>query len=112
QGSSSHSAELDFALEGGERIIVPQGGSITVSYQDGTELRVKGDSAIALGEEQPGAAKQVRIERGEVVAKVKQQLAGPMRFATPHASATAPASLLRLVVTEESTLLDVSEGKV
>jgi concanavalin A-like lectin/glucanase superfamily protein/FecR-like protein len=112
QGGESHAAEIDDALQGNQRIIVPRGGAITITYQDGSELRVKGDSAVTFGDEQPAAAKQIRIERGEVVAGVKQQLAGPMRFTTPHAVITAPASLLRLVVTDESTLLDVSEGKV
>src|SRR5262245_57930716 len=109
---SSDAAKVGDSLEGSQRILVPRGGSITLTYQDGTELRVKGDSAVTFGDEQPADAKQVRIERGEVVADIKQQPVGPMRFSTPHAVATAPKSLLRLVVTEESTLLDVSEGKV
>jgi ferric-dicitrate binding protein FerR (iron transport regulator) len=112
QGDDSDAAEVDDALEGGQRILVPQGGSITFTYQDGTELRVKGDSAVTFAEEQPTAAKQIRIERGEVVANIKPQAAGPMQFTTPHAVAEAPQSLLRLVVDVESTLLDVSEGKV
>src|SRR5436190_7218971 len=111
QDGESTVAELDGALESGEQIVVPQGGSITLTYQDGTELRVKGDSAVTFGADEPGAAKQIRIARGEVVATVKPQPAGPMRFTTPHAVAVAPVSILRLVVSDE-TVLDVSEGKV
>lgn len=111
-GSQSSAAEIDLALEGGQRIVVPRGGSIVFTYNDGTELRVKGDSAITFGEEQPGGAKQIRIEQGEVVVNVKLQAGVPMRLMTPHAVATASAALLRLVVADESTLLDVSEGKV
>src|SRR5262249_36429366 len=105
-GGQSSAAEVDFALEGGQRIVVPRGGSIVFAYQDGTELRVKGDSAVTFGDEQPGAAKQIRIEQGEVVANVKPQAAGAMRLTTPHAAATASAALLRLVVADDSTLLD------
>src|SRR5688572_18411524 len=109
QNGESQPAEIDGALESGQRITVPRGGSITFTYQDGTELRVKGNSSVTFGADQPAAAKQIRIDRGEVVASIKLQPAGPMRFTTPHAVAAAPASLIRLVVTEDGTLLDVSE---
>jgi hypothetical protein len=109
---SSENAEVDGALENGQRIMVPRGGWLTLSYEDGSELRIKGDSAVTIGSGKPEALKQIHIDHGEVVAAIKPQLAGNVRFTTPHAMASAPASLLRLVVTEENTLLDVSEGKV
>jgi hypothetical protein len=118
QNGDLEPAEVDGAVESGQQIVVPRGGSVSLTYEDGTEIRVKGDvngdSSVTFGEEQPGAAKQIHIVRGEVVATVKPQTAGPMRFTTPHAiaTATAPASLLRLIVSDESTQLDVSEGKV
>jgi hypothetical protein len=116
QEGESDTIEVDGALEGGQRIVVPRGGSITFSYDDGTEIRVKGaddgGSSITFGQEEPGAAKHIRVERGEIVAKIKPQPAGPMQLITPHAIAHAPASVLRLVVTDENTLLDVSEGMV
>jgi hypothetical protein len=112
QNGESQPAEVDGALESGQLVTVPRGGSVTISYQDGTELRVKGNSSVSFGAEQPTAAKQIRIDRGEVVATIKPQPAGAMRFTTPHAIAAAPASHIRLVVTEEGTLLDVSEGEV
>lgn len=112
QRGDSEAAEKDGSLAGGQRLVVPRGASITLRYKDGTELKIKGDSAVTMGSEKPEAIKQIRIERGEVVANIKPQLAGAMRFATPHAVAVAPMSFLRLVVAEESTLLDVSEGQV
>jgi hypothetical protein len=112
QNGESEAAEKDGALEAGQRIVVSRGASIALKYEDGTELKIKGDSAVTMGSEKPEAIKQIRIERGEIVANIKPQLAGAMRFTTPHAVAVAPMSLLRLVVTDESTQLDVSEGKV
>src|SRR5947208_16445383 len=85
---------------------------IVLSYEDGTELRIKGDTIVRLGDQQPAAAKRLRIDKGEVIVSVKLQPAGAMRFITPHATATAQSSLLRLVVSDEKTLLDVSEGRV
>ena len=108
----AETAKVNGELESGQRIVVPRGGLITFAYKDGTELRVKGDSAVTFGSEEPRAVKQIRIERGEVIANVKPQVAGPMRLTTSHAVAIAPASVLRLVVTDENTLLDVSEGQV
>jgi hypothetical protein len=114
--SDATKAEVDSAVESGQRLVVPRGAQVSVRYDDGTEIRVKGDplgdSLVIFGTEEPGKSKEIRIERGEVVATVKPQ---PLRFVTPHAVATAPASTpstLRLVVAEDSTLLDVSEGKV
>jgi hypothetical protein len=116
QDGVSDAAEVDGSLEGGQRIVVPRGGSITFSYEDGTEIRVKGadngGSAITFGQQAPGAVKHIRVEQGEIVAKIKPQAFGPMQLVTPHAIADAPASVLRLVVTDENTLLDVSEGTV
>lgn len=112
QDGDSSAAEMDGALESGQQIVVPPGGFISIRYQDDTEIRVKGDAAVTFGVEQPGAAKEIHIERGEVVARVTPQLVGPFRFTTPHAVATAPPAFLRLVVADDSTLLDVSEGNV
>jgi Concanavalin A-like lectin/glucanases superfamily/FecR protein len=112
QDGDTSPAEVDDALESGQQIVASPGGSISIVYEDGTSIRVKGNSAVTFGVEQPGEGKQIRIERGEIVATVKPQVAGPFRFATPHGVATAPPALLRLVVTDESTLLDVSEGRV
>jgi hypothetical protein len=56
--------------------------------------------------------KQIHIERGELVANIKPQLAGSMKFVTPHGVATAPVSHFRLVVTNDETLVEVKEGRV
>jgi hypothetical protein len=112
QNGDSEPAEKDGSLESGQRIVVPRGGSITLTYQDGTELRIKNDAAVTIGSEKPDAIKQIRIESGEVVANIKPQQAGAMTFVTPHGKATAPASYFRLVVTDENTLIEVSDGKV
>jgi hypothetical protein len=112
QNGESDPVEVDDSLESGQRVVVPRGGSVTLTYKDGSELRVKGESAIVFDPQQDNSPKQIHIERGEVVANIKPQLAGSMKFVTPHGTATAPVSQFRLVVTVENTLLDVHEGKV
>lgn len=112
QNGDSDAAEVDDSLASGQRVVVPRGGSVTLSYKDGSELRVKGDSAIVFDPQPDDGPKQIHIERGELVANIKPQLAGSMKFVTPHGLATAPVSQFRLVVTSENTLLDVHEGKV
>jgi hypothetical protein len=107
----TEAAEVSGSLESGQKVVVPQGGRLSLSYEDGTELTLKGDTEIALGAEEQGGRKQIHIDHGELIAHIKPQQVGPVRFTTPHAAATAPAAVLRLVVTDENTLLDVSEGK-
>lgn len=111
QGDGAEQLAVDAVLESGQQLSVPPGGWVRLQYADGTEVRIKGDSAVTLGGEEGGRGKQLRVQRGEVVAQVRPQLGGLMRFFTPHAVASAHHSLLRLVVTEEATLLDVSEGQ-
>lgn len=105
-------AEVDGAVEPGQQITVPPDGILVLSYEDGTELRVKGNSTVKIGDDQPTATKRIRIEKGELIVSVKVQPAGAMRFTTPHATAVAQASTLRLFVNDDKTLLDVSEGRV
>lgn len=102
---------VDDVLESGQQLVVPPGGWVRLEYADGTQVRIKGDSAVTLGGETGSGGKQLRVQRGELVAQVRPQLGGAMRFATPHAVASASGSLLRLVVQEEATVLDVSEGQ-
>ena len=59
QNGDSEAAEVDGSLESGQQIIVPRGGAITLAYDDGSEIRLKGDSAVTFGDEQPTAAKRL-----------------------------------------------------
>jgi len=111
QGEDAAPVAVDEVLESGQQVSVPPGGWVRLEYADGTEVRIKGDSAVTLGDEAGGGSKQLRVQRGEVVAQIRPQLGGAMRFMTPHAVASASGSLLRLVVQEEATVLDVSEGQ-
>jgi hypothetical protein len=112
EGSDAAAAEVDTPVERGQRIVVPRGGSVTLQYGERAKIQVKGDSEIALGAEDPPDRSIIRIERGEVVASIAPPLGERTRFVTPHAVALATTGQLRLVVTPESTLLDVSEGQV
>lgn len=111
-GDEAASAEVDGAIEIGQRLVVPHGDSVAVAYPDGTELRIKGEAAVDFAHDTIQSGKLIAIASGEVVARVKSHGNGAVRFKTPHAVAVAPKSQLRLVVTDEHTLLDVSEGNV
>jgi hypothetical protein len=111
-GDDSTPAEVEGAIEIGQKVVVPHGDAISLAYQDGTEIRIKGEATVSFGDDAAKGGKLIQIDSGELVAKVKPQVGGAMRFKTPHAVAIAPRSQLRLVVTEEHTLLDVSEGNV
>jgi hypothetical protein len=116
QNGDSEAVEVGDSLESGQKIVVPKSGSITLSYEDGSELKIGGNvasnSVVVFDPQEDGRPKQIHIERGEVVAIIKPQLAGSMKFITPHGIATAPVSHFRLVVTTDETLVEVKEGKV
>ncbi|HEY2413312.1 MAG TPA: LamG-like jellyroll fold domain-containing protein [Pirellulaceae bacterium] len=116
QDGGSEAAEVDDSLESGQRIVVARNSSVTLSYDDGSELRIdgssEGKSVVVFDPQEHGGPKQIHIERGELVANIKPQLAGSMKFVTPHGVATAPVSHFRLVVTNDETLVEVKEGKV
>jgi ferric-dicitrate binding protein FerR (iron transport regulator) len=108
----SVAVEVDSALKDGERIIVPRDAMIALRYLDATSIRVSGESAFTLGGKLPTLGKQLRIDRGEVVATVTPQKFGDMQLATPHAVARVNSGELRLFVVDENTVLDVSQGQV
>jgi hypothetical protein len=112
----SRPAEVDSAIERGEAVVVPAGGLLTlrVGAPAGIQARIqlKGDSEIVVGDEAPGQPRTIRMLHGEMVVSMKPLLAEKLRFVTPHSTSTTSAGQLRLVVTGESTLLDVSEGQV
>jgi concanavalin A-like lectin/glucanase superfamily protein/FecR-like protein len=112
ENGDASTAEKDDSLENGQRIVVPQNGSIGLAYQDGTHLLMKNDAVATIGSELPESVKQIRVERGEVVAQVKPQSAGSMIFVTPHGKAKAQAGEFRLVVSEENTVVEVRQGSV
>jgi len=112
EGSEAEAAEVNSAIERGETVVVPPGGSLTLRLGEQVRIQLKGNSQIEIGVEAPGQPRTVRMVRGEMVAGVRPPVAGKLRFVTPHATATTSAGVLRLVVSGESTLLDVSEGQV
>jgi hypothetical protein len=116
QNGDSEAAEVDDSLESGQKIIVPRSASVTLNYDDGSELKIlgsnDGNSVVAFDPQEDGSPKQIHIESGELVANIKPQLAGSMKFVTPHGVATAPVSHFRLVVSHDETLLEVKVGKV
>jgi len=113
RNGESAPAKVAAAVQEGEQVIVPRDGSLLLKYPDSTEIHIKEDSAVTFGSPVPTPAKHLRIDRGQLVANVAPQRFGDMQITTPHAVARVNGAKLRLVVVEdEHTLLDVSEGKV
>lgn len=100
------------AISTGESIVAAPGSTVVWKYKDQTTIRLLGDSETVITADSSTLAKQVRLERGELVANVAKQTRGPMVFTTPHATATVRGTELRLVVAESNTQLDVTEGRV
>jgi hypothetical protein len=111
KGSTQEPLRLGQAVSTGETIVAAPGSTVLWKYKDGTTVRILGDSETEISADAK-LAKQVRLERGELVASVAKQIRGAMVFTTPHATATVVGTELRLVVAETNTQLDVTEGKV
>jgi hypothetical protein len=111
-GAAEEPLRMGQAISTGESIVAAPGSSVVWEYKDGTTIRILGDTQAELSADSATFAKQVKLERGELSAKVAKQTRGPMTFATPHATATVRGTQFRLVVDAANTQLDVSEGKV
>ncbi len=96
----------------GQQIKLPDDSSLTLEYDDKTQVRVAGGSMLTFGAERGSGAKRIHITRGELWADVARQAAGAMEFSTPHAVAVVLGTRLRLTVTDSDTLLEVTEGLV
>ncbi len=105
------------ALKGGKEILVDQAveveanGVAILAYPDGTRLQVGSDTEVLDLRAEGG--KRVRVEKGVVHAEVARQPKDePMVLRTPHGEATVLGTILRLVVGQQWTRLEVYEGKV
>jgi hypothetical protein len=96
----------------GQQIQTPEGGSLTLEYDDKSQLRVSGGSLLTLGLERGSGAKRIHMTRGELWADITSQAAGAMEISTPHALAIVLGTQLRVTVTQSETLLEVTEGLV
>ena len=96
----------------GQQIETPPESSLTLEYDDKTQVRLGGGSVVTLDAQSGSGAKRIYIDRGEVWAHVAKQSAGAMEFRTPHAVAVVLGTQLRLTVTSDDTLLEVTEGLV
>lgn len=97
----------------GAPLEVASGGKLRLEYRDQTSVEFAGGSKFQLMADRKSQAKQVKVDQGEVLAKVTPQKdLGAMVFRTPHARAIVVGTELRLVIGPEQTRLDVTEGKV
>jgi len=97
----------------GTPLEVRSGARVQLEYRDKTYVEFGSGTKFELVADRKSQAKLVRIDQGEIVARVKPQKdLGPMVFSTPHARALVVGTELRLTVEPEQTRLDVTEGKV
>ena len=100
-------------LAAGQAILSGQGlatrsGVLKLRFPDGTLLVLEGATEIASI-----VGKRLSIQRGTVQAEVTKQPAGqPLLFATPHGEAKVLGTVLKILVDEASTRLEVREGRV
>lgn len=105
------------ALKAGQDLLPDQGletgprALVSVRYPDETRFDLSADSAIERLSDPKG--KLVQLSRGTLSVTAAKQPAGrPMTIRTPHAEATVLGTQLSLIVTADSTRLEVREGKV
>jgi len=97
----------------GTPIEVADGGTLRIEYRDQTSVQFNGGSHLKLVADRKSQAKLVQVDVGDVLASVApQKEIGPMIFTTPQARAIVVGTEFRLVVSPQSTQLDVTEGKV
>lgn len=90
---------------------VRAGGRATLVLRDGTRIEL--DPGTAVREIGIAQGTRFRLDRGLLSAEVMKQPRGmPLVFTTAHAEATVLGTTLRLAVSETSTRLDVSKGRV
>ncbi len=83
-----------------------------LEFPDGTRIELGSDTLIERVTEKTGK-KSVGLARGSAVATVTKQAAGrSVGMTTPHAEITVLGTQFSLVVSAESTRLEVKEGRV
>lgn len=91
-------------------VLTTGGGTLTIRYGDGTQVRVEPASALAVV---AGDGKRLRLDRGVVQAQVAPQpTAHPLRVTTTHGEAVVVGTRFTLAVSVSRTHLAVDEGRV
>ncbi len=99
------------ALEDGDGIIVDDGGSAVVLFDDGTRLIA--DPGTTLSFTQAGDAKRIHEASGTFAAHVAPQRPGQaLVVTTPQARAEIVGTVFTLAVTADLSRLTVSEGRI
>lgn len=111
-GQSVHPLAVGEVLKTHQHVTVAEGGSVTIVYADKTRVELAGGTNLVVGGDPLTGAKALTVTQGELFADVAKQIAGPMRFNTPHAVATVLGTQLRITVEAQATRLDVTEGLV
>jgi hypothetical protein len=112
-GKDLQSLAMGQTLLTGQELRTAANSNLTLAYPDKTKLNLAGQTRLTLRIDASTGAKRVEIAAGQVAAEVSPQKdTAPMTFYTPHAIATVLGTQLRLTVTDERTLLDVTEGHV
>ncbi len=87
------------------------GSSASTLWPDGTRIDIEGETLVKSLSLSPG--KRIEIDRGTFRAEVTRQPQGrPLTIATPHAEASVLGTRLAVMVSGDSTRLEVTEGRV
>ncbi|HLX64893.1 MAG TPA: FecR family protein [Planctomycetota bacterium] len=114
RGGRAITAERGTTLLDGDTMKLEGIASATLVYPDKTELELSAWAELKfLGGAGDSNAKSLQLNAGTLSAQVTPQPANsPMTLQTPHALATVEGTQFELNVKEQSTRIEVSEGRV
>lgn len=112
QGTAMDPATTE--LKAGDVITSSTNDTATIVYRsEATRLELQPGSILVMGEVTEGKGKRFELRNGIVQARVAQQPPGEsLRIKTAHARATVLGTEFLLRADEQTTRLDVLEGKV
>ncbi len=117
-GSKKRELRAGLALVPGETVETGPGASATLTYESSATLALGEQSRVALPAVEPahgtpGGRAAVTLTAGELrVAARPRPVGRPLVVATPHALATVLGTRFSLLVSTESTQMEVQEGQV
>lgn len=113
RSSESFNTSGRFDLKPGDQIEAGASAHALLTFQDGTQLDLEADTTLALFQHEPNHARELRLTRGAVYARVaKQPTRTPLTLQTPHATIAVIGTRFRLAAESSQTSVAVDEGRV
>jgi ferric-dicitrate binding protein FerR (iron transport regulator) len=110
-GEDASEAAAGMRLAAGSEIWTGGHGHAAVAYADGTVIRIGAETVVKLGGEEAG--KRLFVGSGRLEANVAPQEDGrEMVVATPHVAVTVIGTRFSVLVEEESTRVETTQGTV